>query len=64
MKYKYNEIIFKRITDFAQLLGYDAQRIYDWTYLQAMTSAYWSIEDGLDVTNRVAFLRLLQQVRV
>jgi streptomycin 6-kinase len=53
-------IIKSRINDFAQLLGVEPQRIYDWTYLQAVTSAYWSIEDGLDASRHVAFLKLLQ----
>jgi streptomycin 6-kinase len=56
------EIIQKRIHDFAQLLGSDAQHIYDWTYLQTVTSAYWSIEDGLDASRHVAFLQLLQKI--
>jgi len=55
-------IVKNRINSFAQLLGYDAQRIYDWVYLQAVTSTYWSIEDGLDVSEHVAFLTLLQKI--
>lgn len=53
-------LIENRIKAFAGLLGYDAQRIYDWTYLQAVSSAYWSIEDGLDASRHVTFLRILQ----
>ena len=56
-------LILNRINDFAKLLGYDAQRIYDWTYLQAVTSAYWSIEDGLDAANHVTFLNLLHGIK-
>ena len=55
-------LIQNRITDFAALLSHDAQRIYDWTYLQAVTSAYWSIEDGLDATKHVKFLTLLREI--
>jgi streptomycin 6-kinase len=55
-------IVKNRINSFAQLLGYDAQRIYDWVYLQAVTSAYWSVEDGLDTSEHVAFLTLLQKI--
>jgi len=56
-------IITQRIHDFAQLLGYDAQRIYDWTYLQAVSSAYWSIEDGLDALRHVTFLKMLGEMQ-
>ncbi len=55
-------IINNRITTFATTLGYEPQRIYDWTYLQAVSSAYWSLEDGLDITRHVAFLKLLEQM--
>lgn len=55
-------IVKNRIKHFAQLLGYEPQKIYDWIYLQAFTSAYWSIEDGLDASKHVAFLKLLEQV--
>jgi len=55
-------IVKNRIHSFAQLLGYDAQRIYDWVYLQAVTSAYWSIEDRLDASEHVAFLTLLHNI--
>ena len=56
-------ILINRITTFASLLGYDRQRIFDWTYLQAVTSAYWSVEDGLDITNHLAFLTMLMEMR-
>lgn len=57
-------IISNRINDFATLLGYDRQRIYDWVYLQAASSAYWSIEDGLDITRHIAFLTLLEKINI
>jgi streptomycin 6-kinase len=57
-------LIKNRMSDFAELLGYDTQRIYDWTYLQAVTSAYWSIEDGLDASRHVAFLKLIEEMHV
>ena len=56
------EIIANRIHEFAQLLRYNAQRIADWVYVQAVCSAYWSIEDGLDVTHHVAFLSILNSL--
>jgi streptomycin 6-kinase len=55
-------IISNRIRDFATILGYTPQHMYDWTYLQAVISAYWSIEDKLDITRHIAFLTLLDSV--
>lgn len=57
------EIVTNRIHDFATLLGYSPQRIYDWTYLQAVCSAYWSLEDGLTVSHHVKFLDILNDIR-
>lgn len=57
-------IIATRIQDFAQLLGYSEQSIYEWTYLQAVISAYWSLEDGLDAGNHIKFLVLLEQLQI
>ncbi len=57
-------IIAKRIQDFAQLLGYSEQSIYEWTYLQAVVSACWSLEDGLDADNHIKFLVLLEQLQI
>lgn len=53
-------IILNRIHDFAAHLGYSPQEIYNWTYLQTITSAYWSVEDGLDTTNHCMFLSMLE----
>lgn len=58
------ELITARIHDFARLLGYDAQRIYEWVYVQITCSAYWSVEDGLDASKHVKFLQLLQHIRM
>lgn len=49
-------VVSDRINDFAKLLNHPAQQIYEWCYLQAVTSTYWSIEDRLDVTQHIAFL--------
>lgn len=57
-------IIENRLHDFATLLGYSTQEIYDWTYLQTIVSAYWSIHDGLDVARYVTFLKLLDAIRI
>ncbi len=58
------EIIVQRIRDFASLLNYDAQRIYDWVYVQTVCSAYWSLEDGIGVTNHIKFLTVLSAVKL
>lgn len=55
-------IISNRMHDFATLLGYTPQQMYDWTYLQTVSSAYWSIEDKLDITRHIAFLTLLKKL--
>ena len=55
-------IISNRINDFATSLGYTPQCIYNWTYLQTVSSAYWSIEDKLDITRHIAFLTLLERI--
>jgi len=57
-------IIVNRIDHFAYHLGWEAQRIYDWTFVQTVAAAWWSIEDGLDATRHVAFLKLLQNIRL
>jgi streptomycin 6-kinase len=56
-------IIHNRMSDFASLLNYSPCAIYDWTYVQTVTSAYWSIEDGLEATNHCAFLTILQTMQ-
>lgn len=57
-------IIENRIHDFAEFFGYNTQEIYDWTYLQTIVSAYWSIHDGLDVARYVTFLKLLDTIKL
>jgi streptomycin 6-kinase len=57
-------IIPTRISDFAQQLGYSPQRIYDWVYVQAVCSVYWSLEDGLDASKHVTFLHMLQDIQI
>jgi len=57
-------IIVNRIHQFANLLGYNPQHIYDWTYLQTVSSTYWSIEDGLDISRHIAFLTLLRKIEI
>ncbi len=56
------EIIINRIKDFARLYGYDEYRLFQWTYVQAVSSAYWSLEDGLDIKNHCAFLEVLENI--
>jgi len=49
---------------FASHFGCSPNRIFNWTYLQAVSSAYWSVEDGLDITNHVQFLTRLQNIHI
>ncbi len=53
-------IIQSRINLFADLLNFDKKRIYDWTYVQAVLSACWAIEDGHDTAYCVKFLEVLR----
>jgi streptomycin 6-kinase len=43
------EIIKTRIQFFAEYLTLDAQRIRDWSYVQAVLAACWMLEDNLDL---------------
>ncbi len=62
------KLITNRINDFATILGYDAQQIKDWTYLQAIASAYWLINDGLGASpeafHHATFLEILLTIDV
>lgn len=55
-------IIERRIHDFAKLLNCSAQQLLDWTYLQAVCSAYWSLEDGLKAHLHCSFLQMLDDI--
>ncbi len=54
--------IKERISLCASLLGEEYQRVYDWVYLQTVTSAYWSLEDGLSATKHLKFLAALENI--
>lgn len=43
------DIITKRIISFAKMLDFDAGRIHDWCFVQAVLSWIWSLEDGSDI---------------
>jgi len=60
----FDTIIANRIKMFSFHLKYDQKRILDWVYLQAVSSAYWSIEDNLDVTNHIKFLKGLETIKI
>lgn len=55
-----SHLIKQRITTCARMLNEDYQHIYEWTYLQTVTSAYWSAEDGLSTHRHVQFLEILE----
>ena len=56
------DVIINRIRIFSDLFGYDKKRLYQWCFLQAFTSAYWSSEDGVNVPYHVAFLAMLESI--
>ncbi len=56
------EIIINRIKIFSDYFGYDAKRVCQWVYLQAFTSAYWSLEDGEKVDRHGAFLTCMETI--
>ncbi|MFS8506939.1 MAG: aminoglycoside phosphotransferase family protein [Candidatus Babeliales bacterium] len=57
-------IIKQRIEDFSLYLGYEKQAIYEWAFLQAFISAYWSLQDGLDAQHHCEFLSLLEPIKL
>jgi streptomycin 6-kinase len=51
----------RRIAIFAEILGWDAQRLWGWGFAQAVLSAAWSDEDGeADAETWLAIARSLQ----
>src|SRR5438477_1678214 len=58
----FDSIFLNRVEMFSSHLGYHPKHIFDWAYLQAVSSAYWSIEDDLDISNHVQFLTRLQNL--
>jgi len=48
------EIIERRVAIIAREAGVDQQRVLGWTFAQAVLSAVWSIEDGLDPARGLA----------
>ena len=55
-------IIKNRINLFADLLNFDHKRIINWSYVQAVLSACWAIEDGHDTAYCVKFLEVLESI--
>lgn len=55
-------IIKNRINLFADLLNFDHKRITNWSYVQAVLSACWAIEDGHDTAYCVKFLEVLESI--
>lgn len=56
------QLILNRIKDFSEFFGYDKERLRQWTYLQAISSAYWSLADGLEAKKHCAFLELFERM--
>ncbi len=55
-------IIESRSAMIAQHLGFDEQRMRDWTYVQAVLAACWMAEDKLDPTYFIAIADLFYQM--
>lgn len=56
-------IIQNRMNSFTDILGFDNKRIFDWSYVQAVLSACWSIEDGHDSAYCIKFLEVLESIK-
>lgn len=55
-------IVERRIREFSKVLNCSPQRLFDWTYLQTLCSAYWSLEDGLNAHLHCSFLHMLKHI--
>ena len=42
------ELLQRRVSTMAKYLGFDSQRVWGWSYSQAVLAAVWSIEDKSD----------------
>lgn len=56
------EIIKNRLLYFSNHLPYNLTRLTQWLFLQSATSLYWSIEDKLEITEKITFLNLLEKI--
>jgi streptomycin 6-kinase len=56
-------IIQNRINLFAKFLNIDDKRIFNWSYVQAVLSTCWAIEDGHSTEYCVKFLELLEEIQ-
>lgn len=52
-------IIHNRIHQFSKYLNVEPMRLYYWSYIQAVLSTIWALEDGLEATNFIRFIEIL-----
>jgi streptomycin 6-kinase len=57
------DVIERRIATFASRLNLDAARVAAWSYAQAILSAVWGIEDGVDVDIAHPMIQLADVIR-
>lgn len=55
-------IIQNRMQICADTLGFEYKRIFEWVYVQGVLSACWALEDGIDATYFVGFIRILEEM--
>jgi streptomycin 6-kinase len=52
-------ILYNRIHQFSKHLNMDPVRLYYWSYVYAILSTIWALEDGLDPENFIRFIEIL-----
>ena len=56
-------IIKNRITAFSKILGFDAKRIQDWCFVQAVLAWAWALEDGIGSSYFKYFTEIIQLIK-
>jgi len=57
-------LMARRIDQFAEELGFERERIYNWGFSQAMLSALWGVEDTGKLSDEgLYFVRLLEAIK-
>ena len=52
-------IIHNRIHQFAKFLNVDPVRLYYWSYVHAVLSTIWALEDGINPINFIRYIEIL-----
>ena len=59
-----SKIIARRLTFFSDFAYMEKQRLKDWSYVQAVLSACWSVEDGETWQQSIDCAELIDQATV